>query len=430
MIIVLNDLSGDKLAAIELEDAPGATVADLLEAARGAMLPRGRKFSLLLGDVTLHYCTAFGDDAPLSDLGISDGMTITFVEGRLHDVVTCGDITAKIWDSRTGECKLTLSGDSDGCPYCFAVGMADLSMVLTVSYNHTAELWDIATGEVQQTFFGHSNHINTAVFSANGSSVLTGSDDATAQVWDIATGECVLTLRHYSEVRSAVFSTDESVILTSSRDTTAKIWDRYTGTCKLTLWGHSNALSNAVFSADNFLVLTSSWDTTAKIWDRYSGQCILTLSGYCNELSNAMFSADDSLVLTTGHDAAIIWDRATGECTLTLLFGNRYPNESFRNMFGNVSLLKSAAFSPDDSSVLACCWHEVSIWDSTTGECKLMITECDIKKCFISAMYSPDGVFIVTASKDHTAKIWDSLSGELLQTLSGHIDVVRFANFF
>ena len=388
MIIVLKGVSGDKLAAIELEDARGATVADLLEAARGAMLPRGRKFSLLLGDVTLHYCIAFGDDAPLTDLGISDGMTLTFVEGRLQDVVTCGDMTAKIWDSRTGECKLTLSGDSDGYPYDFAVVMADESMVLTVAYNHTAELWDIATGEVQQTFFGHSDHINTAVFSANGSSVLTGSDDATAQVWDIATGECVLTLRHYNEVRSAVFSADDS------------------------------------------LVLTSSWDTTAKIWDRYSGQCILTLSGYCNELSNAMFSADDSLVLTTGHDAAIIWDRATGECTLTLPFRNIFANGSFRNIFGNVTVLKSAAFSPDDSSVLACCWHEVSIWDSTTGECKLKITECDVKKCFISATYSADGVCIVTASVDHTAKIWDSLSGELLQTLSGHSDVVRFAKFF
>ena len=36
MIIVLNGVSGDMLATIELEDARGATVADLLEAVRGA----------------------------------------------------------------------------------------------------------------------------------------------------------------------------------------------------------------------------------------------------------------------------------------------------------------------------------------------------------------------------------------------------------
>ena len=75
MIIVLNDVSGDMLATIELEDARGATVADLFEAVRGATVPRG-VFSLVFGVDTLQ---SFGGDALLSDVGISDGMTLTFV---------------------------------------------------------------------------------------------------------------------------------------------------------------------------------------------------------------------------------------------------------------------------------------------------------------------------------------------------------------
>ena len=75
MIIVLNDVSGDMLATIELEDARGATVADLFEAVRGATVPRG-VFSLVFGEDTLQ---SFGGDALLSDVGISDGMTLTFV---------------------------------------------------------------------------------------------------------------------------------------------------------------------------------------------------------------------------------------------------------------------------------------------------------------------------------------------------------------
>ena len=75
MIIVLNGVSGDMLATIELEDARGATVADLLEAVRGATVPRG-VFSLVFGDATLQ---SFGGDALLSDVGIIDGMTLTFV---------------------------------------------------------------------------------------------------------------------------------------------------------------------------------------------------------------------------------------------------------------------------------------------------------------------------------------------------------------
>ena len=75
MIIVLNGVSGDMLATIELEDARGATVADLLEAVPGATVPRGI-FSLVFGEVILQ---SFGGGALLSDVGIIDGMTLTFV---------------------------------------------------------------------------------------------------------------------------------------------------------------------------------------------------------------------------------------------------------------------------------------------------------------------------------------------------------------
>ena len=37
-----------------------------------------------------------------------------------------------------------------------------------------------------------------------------------------------------------------------------------------------------------------------------------------------------------------------------------------------------------------------------------------------SAMYSPDGARIVTASRDRTAKVWDAVTGKELFTLIGH----------
>jgi len=42
---------------------------------------------------------------------------------------------------------------------------------------------------------------------------------------------------------------------------------------------------------------------------------------------------------------------------------------------------------------------------------------------------SPDGQRIVTASDDHTARIWDSADGRLLTTLRGHTDVIYEASF-
>ena len=45
------------------------------------------------------------------------------------------------------------------------------------------------------------------------------------------------------------------------------------------------------------------------------------------------------------------------------------------------------------------------------------------------AVYSPDGRRVVTASQDHSARIWDAESGRLLATLSGHTDAVASAAF-
>ncbi|HEV2702378.1 MAG TPA: protein kinase [Steroidobacteraceae bacterium] len=45
------------------------------------------------------------------------------------------------------------------------------------------------------------------------------------------------------------------------------------------------------------------------------------------------------------------------------------------------------------------------------------------------ASFSPDGTRVVTASKDHTARIWDAGSGLELQRLTGHTDTLTCAEF-
>jgi WD40 repeat protein len=46
-----------------------------------------------------------------------------------------------------------------------------------------------------------------------------------------------------------------------------------------------------------------------------------------------------------------------------------------------------------------------------------------------SASYNQDGTRVVTGSSDKTAKVWDPATGQVVATLSGHTDVVKFAVF-
>ncbi len=67
--------------------------------------------------------------------------------------------------------------------------------------------------------------------------------------------------------------------------------------------------------------------------------------------------------------------------------------------------------------------HTLKVWDARTGEERRTlrghtdrVTGCAI---------SPAGDFIVSASGDQTLKVWDARTGEERRTLRGHTDEVN-----
>merc|ERR1712008_262532 len=94
----------------------------------------------------------------------------------------------------------------------------DGASVLTASWDNTAKLWSIETGACTHTFAGHTDYVQSAVFSGDGASVLTASCDNTAKLWSIETGACTQTLAgHIGRLESAVFSPAGVVIVESAR---------------------------------------------------------------------------------------------------------------------------------------------------------------------------------------------------------------------
>ena len=68
---------------------------------------------------------------------------------------------------------------------------------------------------------GHTDKVNSAVFSPDGTLALTASNDNTARIFEVATGKELQVLSgHMSWVISAVFSPDGKLVLTASLDNT------------------------------------------------------------------------------------------------------------------------------------------------------------------------------------------------------------------
>jgi WD40 repeat protein len=88
----------------------------------------------------------------------------------------------------------------------------------------------------------------------------------------------------------------------------------------------------------------------------------------------------------------------------------------------------SAAFSPDGTRVVTASGdHTARVWDAATG--KPLSSPLEHDDTVWTAAFSRDGKLIVTASNDHTARIWDAETGEPLSPPLEHDDTVWSAAF-
>ena len=94
---------------------------------------------------------------------------------------------------------------------------------------------------------------------------------------------------------------------------------------------------------------------------------------------------------------------------------------------GHTGQVFSAVYSPDGRFVLTASEDQTAqIWEIATGKVVELRGHSDALE---SAVFSHDGRLVLTASDDKTARIWDAMTGNLLGILREHKDVVWNAAF-
>lgn len=313
----------------------------------------------------------------------------------------------------------SLLSDNFFMPYGHTSGLtsADFSpdgkYIVTTSHDNTAMIWEFGTFEVIRTLTGHKHPVLSAQYSPKGDSIVTSSVDGTI-IWDAKTYEILGTLDGTLNVYSAEFSPDGNYIVTASADCTAKIWDSKSFKEIATLSGHKAFVRSAHYSPDGKQILTRSNDCTIIIWNAVTFERLATLHDHYAALSDASYSTDSKYIIASSSDCtAKIWDAKTFE-EITKLDYRIYDDGSAD---ADSDLVK---FSPDGKYILITSAYvgRIRVFDRITHEESFCIY--GHKSILNSLNFSKDGKYFITASEDHSAKIWSSQTFGVVGNLIGH----------
>jgi WD40 repeat protein len=101
--------------------------------------------------------------------------------------------------------------------------------------------------------------------------------------------------------------------------------------------------------------------------------------------------------LVAQHDEARLWDMQSDD-----------PEQQWRVLPGHSNFVASVAFSPDSRWLVTASWDKKAlIWDLAAEHPEESFVKLDHKTALYSVAISPDGRWVVTGAEDGTARMWD-----------------------
>lgn len=329
----------------------------------------------------------------------------------------------------------------------------DEKTLLTSTQNGTIQGWDIETGSQRFKIIGHVGKILHLAISENGKILTTANflaskwltDDTYLQHWDINTNGMLSTDFLEFEGVETITPDCRNVII-KNKDGKFEMLDIETKNTLFTITEiQKDALSGKfVFSLDGKTAAAGDKDHVIHLWQIANTSQVSkpwkTLKGHTKWIKTIAFSPDGKMLASGENKTIHLWNLETGE----ILF-------SFTPQLNSVEAI---AFSPDQKTLAGGSREAIYLWDTVTGkeigvciperittsmtlvfspDSKTLVSACGariLKFADREVMLPSGGWVTATASSDDGGifQLWNSRTGELLSTHTGHTNrVVAFA---
>lgn len=283
---------------------------------------------------------------------------------------------------------------------------------------YAMHILDVDTGQPIKTI-SSLNNVNCFASSPDGNTIAI-SDGERFGLWDATTGKYLKSLSEETpEVQYIAYSPDGNTIATVKWDDTIQWWNTQTGENIKTFPRSIYAYGAIKFSPDGKTISIFE-ESEISLLHANSGKHFTTLEGHERHITGFTFSPDSKTIATGSNDGtARLWDARTGKSKKILVKHTDHINRA--------DSIDMPVYSPDGKTLAARSKDDnwLWLWDAHTGEIIMEIR--GERNAYRRFVYSSDGQILATKNRNEPVQLWDTTTGNNINTLIGHAHDIKFS---